>query len=156
MLFRSPLETSRGMSNEVIQLRKPGAPAAGLVCWLRKSLMKNRVVYSGFYAGMMVGGERLVRVVFPLPKGNVTVLLHPEYLPDGSFRLVSNGKKFGRSGYYRVQQFRPGMVKVRLLPLHEVIHVYESPDGELRTDHEFRFWGFRLLKLHYRMRLKQR
>lgn len=83
------------------------------------------------------------------------MLLHPVYLPDGSFQLVSNGKKFGRSGYYRVLGTGEGKVKVRLLPLHEVIHVYESLDGELRTDHVFSFWGLKMLKLHYRMRLKK-
>lgn len=150
-----PLDTSRGMSNGVILLRRPGAAQPELVCWLRKSLLTNRVVYSGFYAVMKINGEEMVRVVFPLPKGNVTVVLHPEYLPDGSFRLVSNSRKFGKSGYYRVQKHDAETVKVRLLPMHETIHVYESPDGELRTDHEFRFWRIRLLKLHYRLRLKK-
>ena len=150
----NPLDTSRGMSNNVIQLRKAGAEKPELVCWLRKSLLKNKVVYSGFYAGMTINGERMVRVVFPLPKGNVTVLLHPEFLPDGSFKLISNGKKFGKSGYYRVHSVGENKIKVRLIPLHEVIHVFESPDGELRTDHEFRFFGIKMLKLHYRMRLK--
>lgn len=149
-----PLDTSRGMSNNVIQLRKAGAEKPELVCWLRKTIATNRVVYSGFYVEMDVNGQRMVRVVFPLPKGNVTVLLHPEFLPDGSFKLISNGRKFGQSGYYRVLGNGENKVKVRLLPLHEVIHVFESEDGELRTDHEFSFWGIRMLKLHYRMRLK--
>lgn len=149
-----PLDTSRGMSNDVILLRRPDAPLPELVCWLRKSLLKNRVVYSGFYAAMQVNGEEMVRVVFPLPKGNVTVMLHPEYLPDGSFKLISNGKGFGKSGYYRLHHYDENTVKVRRIPLHEIIHVFVSPDGELRTDHEFRFWGIRFLKLHYRMRLK--
>ena len=150
-----PLDTSMGMSNNVILLKKPGAAEQSLACWLRKTNLKNKVVYSGFYAHKNVNGESLVRVVFPLPKGNVTVLLHPVYLPDGSFQLVSNGRKFGKSGYYRVLGLGDGKVKVRLLPLHEVIHVYESPDGELRTDHVFSFWGMKMLKLHYRMRLKK-
>lgn len=150
-----PLDTSMGMTNNVILLKKPGASEQALACWLRKTKLKNKVVYSGFYAHKTIDGKPMVRVVFPLPKGNVTVLLHAEYLPDGSFRLVSKGNKFGQSGYYRVLGMGDGKVKVRLLPLHEVIHVFESPDGELRTDHEFRFWGLRMLKLHYRMREKQ-
>ncbi len=148
------LDTSHGMTNTVVPLTKAGELEPELVCWIRKTLLKNQVVYTGFYAHRTVQGERLVRVVFPLPKGNVTVLLQPEYLQDGSFRLITTGKKFGGSGYYRLHASAPNEVRVRLIPIHEIIHVFESVEGELRTDHEFRFFGWKLLKLHYRMRLK--
>jgi hypothetical protein len=92
-----------------------------------------------------------VRVVFPLPKGNVSVVLKPEFRPDGSFRLISNGLGFGGAGYYRVRHHKPGFVKVRMIPLKESIHVFEDEYGDLRTDHEFRFWGIKFLTLHYKL-----
>ncbi len=148
-----PMETSLGMTSQVIRLCDESGEQK-LVCWLRKINSSGRVVYSGFYAPVLIEGKPFVRVVFPLPKGNVTVVLKPEFRADGSFRLVSDGKKFGQAGYYRVREYKPGFVKVRLIPLKETIHVFEDSQGQLRTDHEFRFWGMKFLKLHYKLVLQ--
>ena len=144
------MDTSRGMTSEVIRLSDANGEQK-LVCWLRKVNATNRVVYSGFYAPVFIKGKPFVRVVFPLPNGSVTVVLTPEFLPDGSFRLISNRFRFGGAGYYRVRRSKPGFVKVRTIPLKEVIHVFEDEKGDLRTDHEFRFWGMKFLKLHYKL-----
>jgi hypothetical protein len=145
-----PMETSKGMSSEVIRLStKEGEPK--MTCWLRKNTGSNKVVYSGFYSAIKIDNQPFVRVVFPLPNGNVTVILEPEFREDGSFRLISTRRKFGKAGYYRVKEISPGIVKVRLIPLKESIHVYEDEHGVLRTDHEFRFWGMKFLKLHYQL-----
>lgn len=144
------MDTSRGMTSEVIRLSSR-AGEQKLVCWLRKVNVTNRVVYSGFYSPVMISGKPFVRVVFPLPMGNVTVVLSPEFLADGSFRLISNRLGFGGAGYYRVRRSKPGFVKVRMIPLKETIHVFEDDKGDLRTDHEFRFWGMKFLKLHYKL-----
>jgi hypothetical protein len=150
-----PMDTSMGMSSEVIRLStKDGEPK--MACWLRKNSKTNKVVYSGFYSAIKIEGKPFVRVVFPLPGGNVTVILEPEFLEDGSFRLISTKRKFGKAGYYRVKEISPGIVKVRLIPLKETIHVYEDAQKVLRTDHEFKFWGMKFLKLHYQLILKEK
>jgi hypothetical protein len=147
-----PMEASRGITNDIIRLFD-AQNRTQVVCWHRKSPVTNRVVYSGFYSEVKIKGKPYVRAVYPLPKGNATVLLRPEFLPDGSFRLVSDKMKFGGPGYYRVLSRGAGKVKVRLVPIHESIHVYEDEKGVLRTDHLFRFWGMKFLKLHYKMTL---
>jgi len=144
------MDTSRGMTSEVICLSTP-AGEKKMVCWLRKVNVTNRVVYSGFYSPVVINGKPFVRVVFPLPNGNVTVVLRPEFREDGSFRLISDRLGFGGAGYYRVQHSKPGFVKVRMIPLKEIIHVFEDEKGDLRTDHEFRFWGMKFLNLHYKL-----
>jgi hypothetical protein len=148
-----PMETSAGMSSEVIPLNTQTGETK-LVCWLRKRMLDKRVVYCGFYAPVNINGNVFVRVVFPLPDGNVTVVLRPEFLADGSFRLVSDRSKFGGAGYYRVQKHKPGFVKVKRIPLKEIIHVYQDENKILRTDHWFWFMGIKLLKLHYKMSTK--
>ena len=149
----SPMETSAGMSSEVIPLNTANGETK-LVCWLRKRMTDKRVVYCGFYAVVNINGKMFVRVVFPLPDGSVTVVLRPEFLNDGSFRLVSDRSKFGGAGYYRVQKHKPGFVKVKRIPLKEIIHVYQDENKILRTDHWFWFMGMKLLKLHYKMSTK--
>ncbi len=144
-----PLETSRGMSNEVISLQENEQQV--LACWLRKSILTNRVVYSGFYAAIEIEGNPFVRVVFPLPKGNVTVVLRVVALADGSVELLSDGKKPGSAGYYRVKSIGPDKVRYKFIPLKERIHVFEDEYGVLRTDHIFWFLGMKFLHLHYKI-----
>lgn len=146
-----PLETSRGMSNEVLRLVDPQTGELTYACWLRKSILSGKVVYAGFYSTCVVDGHRYVRVVFPLPSGNVTVLLKTVVQADGSVKLLSHGKKIGDAGYYRVRKHGNDAVKVKYIPLKESIHVYEDKYGVLRTDHEFWFVGIKMLDLHYKI-----
>lgn len=146
-----PLETSRGMSNEVIHLKDPETGELRFTCWLRKSLRSGKVVYSGFYSVVNIAGQPLVRVIFPLPGGNATVLLRVVTQADGSVKLISDGKKIGDPGYYRVQGAGPDAVRVKYIPLKEVIHVFRDEAGVLRTDHDFAFFGRKMLQLHYKI-----
>lgn len=146
-----PLETSRGMSNEVLHLRDAVTGKLKYACWLRKSILSGRVVYAGFYSGVVANGRPFVKVVFPLPNGNVTVMLQVVVQPDGSVKLISKGKKIGDAGYYRVMRHKEGKVKLRYIPLKESIHVFEDQEGILRTDHEFSFWNIKFLHLHYKI-----
>lgn len=146
-----PLETSHGMSSEVIQLCK--GDEVKYTCWLRKSVKTGHIVYAGFYTHCQINPAHpdYVKVVFPLPKGNVTVILKATIQPDGSMKLLSDGKKIGESGYYRLQRSGDKHLRVKFIPLKEVIHVYEDPYGVMRTDHSFRFWGIKFLELHYKI-----
>ncbi len=146
------LETSHGMGSDIIRLTSKDGQQK-LTCWLRKTLKSNQVVYAGFYSDIYIEelGQHFVRVVFPLPKGNVTVVLSAELDEDGSMKLVSHGKKIGEPGYYRLRKSKDGFVKVKFLPLKEIIHVFEDKEGVMRTDHVFYFWGIKLLHLHYKI-----
>ena len=147
-----PLETSYGMSSSIIHLVNEHEEIA-YVCWLRTSLKSNNVVYAGFYSSYQLSDlpYKHVRVVFPLPNGNVTVILRAELLEDGSVRLVSNGKKFGGAGYYRLHRTAKDVVKARMIPIKEVIHVFRDPYGTMRTDHYFKWWNIPFLQLHYKI-----
>ncbi len=147
----NPLETSQGMSNEVIRLHRPGTDEQLMACWLRKSIQSRKVVYAGFYSAAELNGMPMVRVVFPLPAGSATVLLRTEVQADGSVRLLSDGKKQGEAGYYRLRKSGTQAVRVKYIPLKESIHVFEDEEGTLRTDHLFWFCGFKLLHLHYKI-----
>src|SRR4029078_12123865 len=115
------------------------------------------IVYAGFYTTSSVPeyeGE-CVKVVFPLPKGNVVVILRPVLNPDGSFSLISDGNKIGGPSYYRTHYLSPGKIKVRRIPMHEHIHLFVDSEGVLRTDHSFKFWGIKFLLLHYKIMEKK-
>jgi len=150
----SGMETSRGITSEIIKLVLPGTGKVVHTGWLRKATSSGRVIYAGLYSASAPGAYPgpCVKVSFPLPLGNSTVFLRPEAQADGSLKLISAGKKFGDPGYYRVLDEGKATLKVRnLRSLHELFHVYVDTDGYLRTDHSVRFMGLNILRLHYKM-----
>jgi hypothetical protein len=150
----SSMDTSRGMTSDVIQLTDPRSGRVVRTGWLRKASGSGRVIYAGLYSIGRPGAHpgACVQVSFPLPLGNSTVYLRPEAQTDGSLKLISAGKKFGDPGYYRVLDEGKETLKVRhLRSLQELFHVYVDDRGDLRTDHSVRFMGLGVLRLHYKM-----
>jgi hypothetical protein len=147
-----PIETARGMTSEVEQLVEPAGSVA-FTSWLRRNVGSGLVIYSGFYAiASPPGHGPCVKTVFPVPRGNATVLLRPEAHADGSLQLISSGRRFGDPGFYRIGEAGPGRLRVWYVRgLTEVFHVYPDSDGSVRTDHVLRWWGLSVLHLHYHM-----
>ncbi|MFT5824223.1 MAG: hypothetical protein ACI8ZM_005489 [Crocinitomix sp.] len=152
----SPLETSYGMSSNVIHLVNKNGEVK-YVCWLRKSVKSNKVVYAGFYSVFQLDDSETkhVKVVFPLTSGNITVILKVDLLEDGSVKLISNKRKFPGTGYYRLHQNKKGTIKYRRIPIKEIIHVFKDENEVLRTDHFFSWARLKFLHLHYKMNKKK-
>jgi hypothetical protein len=150
----SPLELSGGMSSEVVELVKRGSGERVYTGWRRTLLSNRSIIYAGLYSTAVPPnyGRACVRVTFPVPRGNATVILRPEAGPDGSLWLVSAGKKFGDPGFYRVVRTAPKQWSVRYMPLRERFHVFVHTDGVLRTEHTISVPGIKVLTLHYKMR----
>jgi hypothetical protein len=122
--------------------------------WLRRLVASDRVVYTGLYSTERPPEypDPCVKVSFPLPHGSSTVFLRPEALPDGSFKLISSGTRFGGPGFYRMHGVDEKAWKVRYIKtLRETFHVYVDPRGVLRTEHVVRYLGFTVLRLLYKM-----
>jgi hypothetical protein len=149
----SAFDNRHGFDSEIIGLRAAGERAPRYVGWLRTNRRRGTVVYAGFYSACLLpsAGTPHVRVVFPLPRGSSTVLLRPEVAADRSFVLVSDGRRFGDCGAYRVHHGRGARPRAVLTPIKERIHVYVDDEGALRTDHTFGLWSRRFLTLHYKM-----
>lgn len=153
----SALDSSRGITSEVITLRRKTDMATQYVGWLRKVVKTGNIIYAGAYTSCTPPnlGYDCVKVVFPLPNGNATVILWPENLPDGSLKLHSSGNNFGDAGFYLLVHTTNGKAHVKYVKaMKETLHVYIDQHEELRTDHTFRFCGVTFLRLHYRIRKK--
>ena len=148
------LETSRGMTSEVLPLRDASGRAVH-TGWQRRLISSGRFIYSGFYTTTQppLGGSPHVKVVFPVTRGNATVILRPEFDAEGRFHLFSVGNAFGDAGFYRVLELDAERLKVRYLKtLRERFEVFTDEEGVLRCDHQVHFLGMPMLRLHYRMR----
>ena len=145
-----PLETARGMTSQIEQLVEPSGRVV-FTSWVRRNLGSGLVIYSGFYSTTSPPGHGpCVKTVFPVVRGNATVLLRPEAEADGSLRLISAGRRFGDPGFYRVTEAGPGRLRVWYVRgFTEHFHVYPDADGSVRTDHFLRWWGLPVLRLHY-------
>ena len=152
----SSLDTSRGMTSDILQLVDPDSGHVYLTAWLRRLLSSGNVLYAGAYSTCKVPGYlgTCVKVVFPLPNGNAIVIMRPVAHPDGSFSVISEGIGFGDSGFYfTVHSVRD--VRVRYVrQMRESIHVYMGEQGTVRADHVLKIFGITFLRLHYRLRLR--
>src|SRR5262249_39970435 len=123
--------------------------------WLRKRIATKSVIYAGLYSMCKPPkfAGRCMKIVFPLPNGNATVIMKPQQHDDGSLSLVSSGDRFGEPGFYFIVHNPRAEAWVKYLrALKESIHVYVDTPSELRANHFLTLWGATFLKLHYRMR----
>jgi hypothetical protein len=146
------LETAHGMTSEIALMHDTGG-ALRYTGWLRKLQRTGNVIYSGFYMTTtppLLGGA-CVKVVFPMPNGNATVLLRPDHDGESGLRLESAGRAFGDVGFYRVQREGTGLRVWRIASLHESFRLYVDAEDSVRCEHEVTFLGLRVLTLHYRI-----
>jgi hypothetical protein len=149
----SSLELAGGMKSDVLPMVDSGGKRV-YTGWLRRLAASGRVVYTGLYSVERPAGhpDPCVKVSFPLPLGSSTVFLRPEAQPDGSFKLISSGSRFGGPGFYRMVEVDAEHWRVRYIrTLREVFHVYVDAQGTLRTEHRIRFLGFTPLRMHYKL-----
>ncbi len=150
----SSLELAAGMRSEILELVDRPSGKKYYTGWLRTMVATGNVVYAGLYSTAHPDGypNNCVKVSFPLPLGSSTVLLRPEAQPDGSFKLISAGSRFGEPGFYRIVELDGPTWKVKYIrTLYDIFHVYVDGEGTLRTDHLIRFLGLTILRLHYKI-----
>jgi hypothetical protein len=147
------LATAKGIDSEIVLLQE----RTGVVRyagWYRRLVETGRTIYTGFYMTERVPrcANPCVKVVFPMPDGNATVILRPSIDEHGHLRLSSRGIGFGDAGFYRIHAVGNGRLRVwRVSTLHEEFHVYVDDANVLRCDHAVRFLGMPILHLHYRI-----
>ncbi len=153
----SSIDTAKGLRSEIIKLKTKDTKETKWTIWYRKIKSTKNVIYSGVYTTCRNPKYRnpLLKVVFPLPNGNASVVMTKKIEKDGSLQLCSDGKKFGDNGFYFTLTNHKGKYWARFVrSMHEWIRVYEDEEGILRADHSLNFYGMRFLDLHYKMNIK--
>jgi hypothetical protein len=147
------LDTAYGMTSEIVLLKRRDG-SIRYTGWFRKLTKTQSVIYTGFYMTEKppLHDGPCVKVVFPMPDGNATVVLRPENDEGSGFELVSAGRRgFGDVGFYRVQKMS-GKLRVWLIrTLHERFRLWVDAEDFVRCEHHIRFMGFDVLTLHYKI-----
>ncbi|MDB6173691.1 MAG: hypothetical protein JWL59_3002 [Chthoniobacteraceae bacterium] len=151
----SGLDTSKGLTSEVLQFIDPASGSIQHTAWFRRLRGSGNVLYAGFYSVCTLPGhaDPCVKVVFPLPNGNAIIVMRTECRADGSFVVTSAGDRFGEPGFYFTLHGGSGIAWARYVKaVRESIHVYPAENGLLRADHLLTYFGATFLRLHYCMR----
>ena len=152
----NPIDSAKGIKSQILKLKSNNRSVWTI--WYRTLKSNNHVIYSGIYTtcNPPMYNISLLKVVFPLPNGNASVIMTKKVESDGSLTLLSDGKKFGQNGFYFYLTDRKGKHWARYVrPMHEWIRVYVDEENILRADHNLNFYGFRFLNLHYKMTEKK-
>ena len=121
--------------------------------WHRSLKGTGEIVFYGIYGVARIpSGELCVKAVFPLPRGNATVIFRVRSDPQGNLELVSFGRCHGDPGFYFLVEDRRGCLWRHYLPsLKETIRVRETGNGALEAEHSMTLWSFAVYKMSYRI-----
>lgn len=159
-LPQRPLDTARGLVSNLLQLRDRRTGTLRYALWYRRLRATGQVVYSGVYTTCRLPDGRVcVKVAFPLPRGNATVLLAPTVGERGELDLLSSGERFGDPGLYlllRDGRGRHWAKHVRSFRERITVGVDHQEENVLRADHVLTLWRRQVLQFHYRMIDRQR
>jgi hypothetical protein len=151
----NPLDASKGINSQILKLKRNDETSWTI--WYRTLKSNNRVIYSGIYTTCTpkLYQKPLLKVIFPLPNGNASVIMTKKVEADGSLLLSSDGRRFGQNGFYFYLTDKNGRHWAKYVrSMHEWIRVYVDDEETIRADHNLNFYGLRFLNLHYKMRLK--
>lgn len=154
----SSLDTSRGMTSEIVQLFDAVSNQVQYTAWVRQIIGTGNVLYAGSYSLCQIPNfdGLCIKVVFPLPNGSAIVIMKPELHSDGSLSVISSGQGFGEPGFYFLVKNASGRVSARYVSaMRESIRVYAAENSTVRADHTLKLWGLTFLRLHYKLKKKQ-
>src|SRR2546423_11922051 len=97
-----PLDSARGLQSNLIMLIDRTTNKVKWTVWYRTLKSTNNVSYSGIYTTCEIPNQtgKFLKVIFPLPNGNASVIMKKEISKNGALKLSSDGKRFGDNGFY--------------------------------------------------------
>jgi len=150
------LDTHDAIHSEVMTLREEETGQAKYTVWCRKFVSSQQTMYSGIYGTCTLpSGLRCVKTVFPLPRGNATVILAPTVGQNGELHLESSGNRFGDPGFYfLLSDSKGGYWAQYVRSFREQLIVHTNDEGHLQATQTMTLFRQRLLDIQYDIRLK--
>lgn len=144
------IERSEELTSEIITLSDPVSGQVKYTVWYRTFRSTGSVLYSGVYSTCTLpSGQACIKAVFPLPKGNATVIMSPEVGSDGSLCLSSSGKKFGDPGFYFLLHDAKGKLWSQFIPAFRDQLTVGCREGNITAEQTLTLWHMRVLRFRY-------
>lgn len=146
----SNLEKSNQINSEIITLKEPKSGEVRYTIWYRTFISTGQVLYSGVYSTCMLpSGQICIKAVFPLPKGNATVIMSPSVGPNGELRLDSAGKKFGDPGFYFLLNDSKGDYWSQYVGSFRDHLSVCCPEGKILAEQTLTLWNQTVVRFKY-------
>lgn len=149
------IKNSESITSEIITLSDSEFNVVKYTIWFRTMQSTGQVVYSGVYGTCKLpSGKMCVKAVFPLPKGNATVIMLPSVGKNGELILNSSGKKFGDAGFYFLLNDAKGNYWSKYVSSFRDRLTIGTENEQMMAEQVLTLWHKRVLKLNYKIRQK--
>lgn len=154
-----PLNNTDGtnhVKSEIITLSEPFSGDVKYTIWYRTLVPTGQVVYSGIYSTCRLpSGQTCIKAVFPLPKGNATVIMSPGVTPDGVFQLTGSGNKFGEPGFYFLLNDANGDYWAHYIRSFRDTLAVSCKDDKIFAEQTLTLWKLRVVRFNYEIERKE-
>jgi len=143
------------LTSEIIELICPKNGETIYTIWLRKFKSTEQIVYSGIYGICRIpSGEICVKAVFPLPKGNATVIMKPSVNQQNELILDSSGKQFGDAGFYFLLNDAKGNFWAEFISSFTDKLIVSEKNGNLTAKQTLKLWNLKVAEFDYELKKK--
>ena len=146
---------SEDLVSEIITLNHPQNNKTIYTIWLRKFKNSGKVIYSGIYGTCTLpSGKTCIKAVFPLPKGNATVIMKPCVGLENELILDSNGKQFGDAGFYFLLNDAKHNYWAQFISSFTDQLIVKEKDNHLQAIQTLKLWRCKVSQFTYRIQKK--
>lgn len=136
--------------SEIITLNNPNSGEVKYTFWYRSYARTGQILYSGIYTTCShPDGDKYVKVIFPLPNGNATIILKPKVSREGALILEAQGNGFGDAGFYFLLKDTKGNTWSKYVKsFRDQLSVQQSDTG-LVAIQNLTMWKLKVLQFKY-------
>jgi len=147
------VQPSENLTSEIIELVTKDTNEVKYTIWLRKFQTTGKVIYSGIYTTCTLpSGITCVKTIFPLPKGNATVILKPSVGEKSELILDSSGKKFGDAGFYFLLNDSKGNFWSKYIRSFTDKLIVSDKEDSLNAKQMLRLWNLKVARFEYKIK----
>lgn len=148
----SNLQDSEILESEIIQLLHSETNEIKYTIWLRKFVSTGKVIYSGIYGTCIIpSGKTCIKAIFPLPKGNATVIMKPFVSENKELILDSSSNKFGDAGFYFLLNDSKNNYWTQFISSFTDKLIVNEKDGFLTAKQTLKLLGLNVARFSYRI-----
>jgi hypothetical protein len=146
------IKESENLLSEIIELISNENQELKYTIWLRKFKSTGKVMYSGIYTTCTLPSSKTcIKAIFPLPKGNATVILKPSVGEKNELILDSSGVKFGDAGFYFLLNDTRGNYWSQYIKSFTDKLIVSEENENLVARQTLKLWNIKVANFEYRM-----
>lgn len=141
------------ISSEIIELVDQKNNEVKYRIWLRKVKETGQVIYSGIYGTCTLpSNQTCIKAIFPLPKGNATVIMSPSIGKQRELILDSSGKNFGDAGFYFLLNDSKNQCWAQFISSFTDRLVIKDSNEHLEALQTLSLWNLKVAEFNYKIK----